>query len=235
MSEGTELINTDVILKGIRNMVIFFTYTCISFFVPYGGVAWPEVWVLLVLWLLYYLLLLVLGLKYSPDMLKERVSCVKSVGESWDWFILPVYLLTTLALNITAGLDAGRYGWSFVPPTARYISVPFVLITYALPLWAILSNPFASGVARIQDERGHQVTSKGPYRCVRHPMYTATLLYGMFFPLYLGSWWAYIPGAVVIILFIVRTVLEDRMLQERLSGYKAYTQQTRYRLLPGIW
>jgi protein-S-isoprenylcysteine O-methyltransferase Ste14 len=51
----------------------------------------------------------------------------------------------------------------------------------------------------------------------------------------LGSWWAFIPGLLVTILTVIRTSKEDRTLRDELAGYKEYTQQTRYRLLPGIW
>jgi protein-S-isoprenylcysteine O-methyltransferase Ste14 len=36
-------------------------------------------------------------------------------------------------------------------------------------------------------------------------------------------------------LLIIRTALEDKTLQEEPDGYREYTQQVRYRLLPGIW
>ena len=49
------------------------------------------------------------------------------------------------------------------------------------------------------------------------------------------SSWALIPSAIVIIVLIIRTGLEDRTLQEELEGYKEYTQKTRSRLFPGIW
>jgi protein-S-isoprenylcysteine O-methyltransferase Ste14 len=51
----------------------------------------------------------------------------------------------------------------------------------------------------------------------------------------LGSWWALIPAAVIVIVFVIRTVLEDRTLQAELPGYAEYAQRTRYRLLPGVW
>jgi protein-S-isoprenylcysteine O-methyltransferase Ste14 len=54
-------------------------------------------------------------------------------------------------------------------------------------------------------------------------------------PLLLGSLWALIPAGLAAIGYVVRTALEDRTLQEELDGYKEYTQQTRYRLLPGVW
>jgi protein-S-isoprenylcysteine O-methyltransferase Ste14 len=36
-------------------------------------------------------------------------------------------------------------------------------------------------------------------------------------------------------MMIVKTALEDRILQAELEGYREYAQRVRYRLLPGIW
>jgi protein-S-isoprenylcysteine O-methyltransferase Ste14 len=54
-------------------------------------------------------------------------------------------------------------------------------------------------------------------------------------PFLLNSLWASIPALLTIALIIVRTKLEDETLQAELPGYMEYTQQTRYRLLPGVW
>jgi len=40
---------------------------------------------------------------------------------------------------------------------------------------------------------------------------------------------------VVVVLIVVRTALEDRMLQADLFGYADYARATRARLLPGLW
>ncbi len=42
-------------------------------------------------------------------------------------------------------------------------------------------------------------------------------------------------GALAALLYVVRTVLEDRTLQNELTGYSDYAQKVRYRLLPGVW
>jgi protein-S-isoprenylcysteine O-methyltransferase Ste14 len=54
-------------------------------------------------------------------------------------------------------------------------------------------------------------------------------------PVALGSPWALISGGLAALLFVVKTALEDRMLQAELEGYREYAEQVRYRLLPGIW
>ncbi len=51
----------------------------------------------------------------------------------------------------------------------------------------------------------------------------------------LGSLWALIAGVLAALLLVVRTALEDRTLHKELEGYAEYAQQTRYRLLPGVW
>jgi len=39
----------------------------------------------------------------------------------------------------------------------------------------------------------------------------------------------------MIVIFIIRTVLEDKTLIAELPGYAEYAQRVRYRLIPGIW
>jgi protein-S-isoprenylcysteine O-methyltransferase Ste14 len=90
-------------------------------------------------------------------------------------------------------------------------------------------------VVRIQSERGHTTVSTGPYRTVRHPGYAAWLLVLPGSALMLGSWWVLIPAGLTMLVLIVRTALEDRTLLAELPGYQEYAQQTRYRLLPGVW
>jgi protein-S-isoprenylcysteine O-methyltransferase Ste14 len=51
----------------------------------------------------------------------------------------------------------------------------------------------------------------------------------------LGSVWGLIPAAVALVVTLVRTALEDRTLQQELSGYEHYAQRVRYRLWPGVY
>jgi protein-S-isoprenylcysteine O-methyltransferase Ste14 len=96
-------------------------------------------------------------------------------------------------------------------------------------------NKFAEPGVRIQTERGHKVVDTGPYAIVRHPMYLSAVILFSGIALALGSFWAVIPAAVVALVLVVRTALEDRTLQNELDGYKAYASRVRYRLIPGVW
>ena len=70
---------------------------------------------------------------------------------------------------------------------------------------------------------------------VRHPGYVGFITASFATALALGSLWALVPAALGMCLFVVRTALEDRTLQEELAGYKEYAQKVRYRLVPGLW
>jgi protein-S-isoprenylcysteine O-methyltransferase Ste14 len=92
-----------------------------------------------------------------------------------------------------------------------------------------------SHTVRIQSDRGHRVAASGPYRIMRHPGYVAVALHFIAVPLTVGSWVALIPALLGIVLFVVRTALEDRTLIAELPGYADYARQTRSRWLPGVW
>ena len=51
----------------------------------------------------------------------------------------------------------------------------------------------------------------------------------------LGSWLALVPAALLALLLVLRTSLEDRMLTTELPGYRKYATHVPDRLVPGLW
>jgi protein-S-isoprenylcysteine O-methyltransferase Ste14 len=171
----------------------------------------------------------------APDLGRERVQAIARPGSLHERLILiwvPGVLLTMI---VVAALDGGRFRWSLAPLWVEIIGFALVAAYVVLNLWVMVSNPFLSAVVRVQQDRGHHVITSGPYRLVRHPMYLGHCLLGVAVPLALGSWWGLIPGGLVILTFIYRTWQEDRFLAANLPGYTDYMQQTRHRLIPGVW
>ncbi len=133
------------------------------------------------------------------------------------------------------GLDA-LYGWSTpFSLLAKTAALIIILAGYILASLALIENRFFSGMVRIQSERGHHVVSSGPYHWIRHPGYAGALLTYLATPVFLDSYWAFLPALFVTIVLVIRTSLEDKALQHDLEGYRAYAKQVRYRLLPGVW
>jgi protein-S-isoprenylcysteine O-methyltransferase Ste14 len=169
-----------------------------------------------------------------PELIEERLN-PKQGMKSWDklYFGLstPMYLICMLV----GGLDA-RFGWTrAMPPLVYWSSVALYLLGQGIFLWARYTNRFFSSVVRIQTDRGQTVCNQGPYRIVRHPGYVGGIIMAPAMGLVLGSWWAVIPQLFASLLLIWRTAREDKVLQAELPGYTEFAQETKYRLLPGIW
>jgi len=82
----------------------------------------------------------------------------------------------------------------------------------------------------------HRLITHGVYARVRHPMYTALLLYSAGQALVLPNWVAgplYLLGMAM--LFAFRIGAEERMMLDQFGDqYAAYMARTR-RLVPGLW
>jgi protein-S-isoprenylcysteine O-methyltransferase Ste14 len=203
-------------------------------FIPAGTWRWPMGWAVITVYVVWEIAQLAIVLPRSPELVAERVSGNWS-DYRWDMVILSLMGVATIAKYVVAGLDL-RYGWTGSLPLAWQIAaLVLAAVGYALGVWAMAANPFFAKVNRIQRERGHSVVSDGPYRWVRHPGYLGTIAFELGTPVALSSWWALIPAGLMVLLTVLRTRLEDRVLQQELPGYDQYAQETRYRLLPGVW
>jgi protein-S-isoprenylcysteine O-methyltransferase Ste14 len=203
-------------------------------FFPAGRWDWWAGWAMVGVMGLWVLATALVLIPRNPELLAERIG-PKQGSKEWDTAIMSTTGLLMLVKCLLAGFDV-RYRWT--TGISLPVQVTTLVITglgYALVVWATAANAFFSQIVRIQKERGHTVVTSGPYRFVRHPGYVGTILVELATPLMLGSWWAFIPGAIAAILYIVRTALEDRTLQAELDGYPAYARQVRFRLLPRIW
>ncbi len=209
-------------------------FVALFLFPPAGTLNWPMGWSLVGLYVVWVASMILILVPKCPELLIERASRRKDF-KSWDTVLMSVVGLLTVAKYVIAGLDV-RWTWTAPMPLALQIGMlAIAALGYALTTWAMAENAFFSKLVRIQAERGHSVATGGPYRFVRHPGYVGTIAFEVATPIMLGSLWALIPGAIMALLMIVRTALEDKTLQEELEGYREYAQRTRYRLLPGIW
>ena len=221
------------VVKIIKGMVTVF-FILALLFVPAGTLSWPEAWLLLFLYFAVVTGALIWMKRNAPDLLKERMTRNKEI-KSWDKMIMTAYSFLLIILLAVPGLDAVRFGWSEVPLVIKALGFVGYIPALVFAFWAMKENAYSSDVVRIQEDRGHTVCTTGPYRFVRHPMYVGVILFVISFPLSLGSLYSFIPASLIVVLFIIRTSLEDKTLQEDLPGYKEYTQKVRYRLFPGVW
>jgi len=137
---------------------------------------------------------------------------------------------------VVAALDGGRYQWAPMPAQLWPVGAALFIAGHGLVTWSMRVNPYFEKTARIQKDRDQKVITTGPYCYVRHPGYIGTIVgYALAPPIMLGSWWALLPALFATLSLIVRTALEDRMLQDELDGYAAYAARVRFRLVPYLW
>jgi protein-S-isoprenylcysteine O-methyltransferase Ste14 len=202
-------------------------------FLTAGRIDWPAAWIFLITYAVTVLTVGVVVARKHPDVINERGKIARG-AKSWDKVLMTIYTVMLFVLFGVAGLDAGRHG-STMPLALSVLGYIGFLLATAVTYWAMAVNPFLATIVRIQDDRGHYVVTTGPYRYVRHPMYAMMFFMWPGIALELGSWWALLPALVIIVVFVIRTALEDKTLQAELPGYVDYTQHTRYRLVPGVW
>ncbi len=207
----------------------------VALFWSAGRLDWWPAWASLAVMAFWTAATAFIVLRHNPALLAERLG-PRQGEKRWDAAIVPLIGLVTLARYILAGLDQ-RHGWTGGLPLGVQLAALALCIlgNDVLFVWATAANTFFSRIVRVQSERGHTVVTSGPYRWVRHPAYTGSILYELAVPFLLASWPALIAGGVSTLLLILRTALEDRTLQAELAGYADYVRRVRYRLLPGIW
>ena len=201
-------------------------------FWPAGTFDYWQAWVLVVLAISTWISGVYL-LRADPATLEGRTRggptaetrTVQKVAIGGLWLSLATML-------VVSALDH-RFGWSAVPTAISLVGDVLVAVGLAVPVLAVIQNSYAA--VTVQVGEGQKVVSTGLYGLVRHPMYTGNVVMMVGIPLALGSYWglAFVVPGLLVLAWRLRD--EEKLLQEELDGYREYTQQVRYRLVPGMW
>lgn len=173
--------------------------------------------------------------KRDPQFLARRLLRKEKIGA--QIFIMLLLKNVSVIFYLLCGLD-NRFGWSrtFLAPVPWWLTSLALLLyagSYLLLIPVGNANRFAASI--IQVEAGQTVADQGPYRLVRHPMYSVSLLVWLWLPLALGSFVALPAVALMVPILILRLLNEEKILRRDLPGYAEYCQRTRYRLIPFVW
>jgi protein-S-isoprenylcysteine O-methyltransferase Ste14 len=220
--------------KRLVQIILQFLIQAVVLFASVWKWDWWNAWAFLGEYLAYLVFNIFVLLPHHQELVEER-SQIGSGAKGWDKWIGAVGAICGLLIFILAGLDE-RFGWAgSIPLWVQVLAFVLLGASYPLFTWAMASNKYFSTIVRIQQERGHTVQTGGPYRFIRHPGYASMLVSYLMTPLVLGSLWAIIPAILLVVNLVVRTILEDRTLQNELAGYRQYAGRVRYRLIPGVW
>jgi protein-S-isoprenylcysteine O-methyltransferase Ste14 len=218
---------TSRVLSRVAALPVFI-YLC--FILPAGTWNFWEVYVYFGVVVVLMLIALVYFLRTDPELLERRMKTKESEDEQKA--IVAVLAICVLAMFLIPGFDK-RNSWSEVSTTLVLLGDGLTVAGYLGIMRVFKENSYASRVVEI--EQGQSLIDTGPYSFVRHPMYLAVILMYLGTPVALGSWWAYIPMALIPVLIAFRVLSEEDVLKNGLEGYVDYCQRVRWRILPGIW
>lgn len=223
---------------GFKALLAPFRWTiamAVAFFLAAGRLDVFRAWLFFGIYLAGAIVGAIIMWKLAPELANQR-SFVKEGTKTWDKFFLAIYFpISLFVFPVVAGLDVGRFRWSELGITYVIAGTILYLVCFVLVYWAMVTNEHFEGTVRIQKDRNHRVITNGPYRFVRHPGYLSMILGSFSGCFIIGSVYSLIPTVIAITAVIVRTYLEDRTLQNELSGYSDYVKRTRFRLVPGVW
>ncbi len=172
-----------------------------------------------VLWLLFGAYWLASALKRKKT--KQRETWFQRLG-----YVLPLALGFYLLSHPQA-----RYGWlgsRFVPagPAGEWIGVLLTAAGITVAFWARW-HLGANWSGAVTLKEGHELIRTGPYRAIRHPIYTGILLALLGTAITLGEVRALLAVAVAWLSFYIKARREESFLtQEFGSGFAEHQRQT---------
>ncbi len=202
-------------------------------FLPAWTLNYWQGWIYFLIFSLISLIGTWYFMKKDPKLIERRLHPGPAAEkEKSQKIIQSVIMALSFLLIIGPGLDR-HFGWSKVPAVIVIVSNIIFASGYLIIFRVFRENSFASSIIEVDKEQ--KVISTGPYAIVRHPMYSGAILWFLFSPLAMGSYYI-IPVAVMICAMLaVRIIYEEKYLLQNLSGYKEYCGRVRYRLIPFIW
>ena len=123
----------------------------------------------------------------------------------------------------------------FVPHTTQVYSLGLALAIFGAVL-AIFSRAMLgrNWSATVQLKQDHELITSGPYRFVRHPIYTGLLLLFLGNAVMVGDWRGLLAVTIVFVSFWQKFRLEEVWLAEHFGEpYRLYQARTKA-LIPGV-
>ncbi len=223
----------NLILPTLRNYLLATVAFAIPVFISAWTLAYWQAWVFIVIVMLSLSVSVIYFSIKEPALVERRQEISPRAEQSIaQKIIISIALLGGIALLVFAGLDH-RFGWSRLPAFVSVVGDGLVAFSFLVKYFVFRENSFAA--SSIRTFEGQKVISTGPYALVRHPQYVSDIILFAGIPLALGSWWGLAFLALLIPLFALRILDEEKLLKKDLPGYTEYIRKVQYRLVPYLW
>ena len=219
--------------KALFGLSVLIVTLGLLLFIPAWTLDFWQAWVYLFIYTGSSLMITLFLIKYDMKLLKLRLKAGPAAEKEKSQKVIHTFArFTFIGVMLIPGFDH-RLKWSNVPIYLVIAGEIFVLLGFFIIFHVFKENSYTSATIEIAENQ--TVISTGPYAVVRHPMYSGALLMLLFTPLALGTYWDLICVILFFVVIIWRVLDEEKFLSINLSGYTAYCQKTRFRLIPMIW
>ncbi|UCE07637.1 MAG: isoprenylcysteine carboxylmethyltransferase family protein, partial [bacterium] len=208
---------SELIKMVVLRFGMFIVIMGLMFFLPAGTFRYWEAWVYIAILVTPMIIFLFYLIKHDPELLERRMRTKEKQAEQKT--IIKIGSLIFILIYLIPGFDQ-RYGWSSVPVGIIIIADIIVFCGYLLFARVLMENSYASRIVEVEQQQ--TVITTGPYKIVRHPLYSAVLLMYCFGPLALDSYWTMIGSVLLVFLLVARIKNEEKVLSNELEGYQDY-------------
>ena len=146
-----------------------------------------------------------------------------------------------LAGSVLVVLQFGLIGWHLALAASAILQGRIPLGSWllggaavALAVWTLGHNRMGNFNIHPAPKTGGVLVTSGPYRWIRHPMYTTVLMGAAALAWMPGTALAWLVWVALAVVLFVKLTLEERWLRERYASYDAYKSVSK-RLLPWIF
>ena len=124
--------------------------------------------------------------------------------------------------------------WPFTPQAWSGFALLPLALCLLLGAWTLVYNHPGNFNIRPEPRAGGRLITGGPYRHMRHPMYTAVLLFGVAEVLAYGDALKLLALVLLVLVLWKKSSVEEAALREKFPEYAAYAAGTK-RFFPFIW
>ncbi len=126
-------------------------------------------------------------------------------------------LLLLLGGLATPQLRSGAVPWG---------SLVLAVLSVGLGVWTLVHNRLGNFNIHPAPKPAGQLVTSGPYRQIRHPMYSAVLLFAGALALLAPMWAGVVLWPALLAVLWTKAVLEERWVGEHHPAYVSYCQHT---------
>jgi protein-S-isoprenylcysteine O-methyltransferase len=147
-----------------------------------------------------------------------------------------VIVCSAYELMFNANLALGFLGWRFLKPDVAlaWLGVALTAGGIAFAFWARFTlGRNWSGTVTVKED--HELIVRGPYRIVRHPIYTGFTLGMLGTALVVGELRGLIALGLVVLAWRLKWPIEERFMLEEFGDRYAEYRKRVSALIPGIW